>query len=109
MKRYIENFIERFVDLQKVATDKIKEVGVIDFTNMVNDGDDDTYGEDNRPQVLVADKFDNYYWDCVDKVEYDAETDTILMTLDELGTEYIHYCAAYSDVSIYMEIAKRYS
>ena len=106
----IENFSESINKLKSAAVQKLKEVGFIDFTflyteTLDEDGDIEDY-EDERPQIIVADKHCIIDWVVVESAKWDENRNEIMVYCE--GYDYIPltYAEGLTENYVYMEILR---
>jgi hypothetical protein len=106
----IEKFNNSINELKSAAVQKLKEIGFIDFSflyteTLDEDGDVEDY-EDERPQIIVADKHCIIDWVVVESVKWDENRNVIMVYCD--GYDYIPvtYAEGLTEIYVYMEILR---
>lgn len=100
----IKSFNSSFESLKELAEKKIKEVKEISFSHLeIHDEETDEYYNE-KPNVLVTNKWDETHWDYVERVFYDEKTDRAMMELNEDGIMPICYAEGYTSAYVYAEI-----
>ena len=95
----IANLYRSFNALRDSAREKLKEVGTITFNY-----NEDEYGSDERPQVIIADKHCEIAWEIVLSVSWSEERKEIMLQTENYGEVYASYCEALSEQYVYSAI-----
>lgn len=103
-------FIDAIANLKASSISKLKEVNKIDFSYLLNeildeDGEIDEY-DDERPQIIVADKHGNIEWTPVISASWDENRREIMVDCESDGIIPLNYAEGLTENYVYIEILR---
>ena len=98
-----EKYRDALYNVIDTATKKLKEIGKIDFAYLYEE-DEDGYGADDRPSIIIADRHCEIAWYKIKSTWYDETRGGIMIDCEDMDEVPICYAEGLSEISLYWAI-----